>query len=822
MLKLSIRTLLANKGRFLMTTFAVVLGVAFVVGSFVVTDTVRVAFDGLFTEIQGGSDVTVRAQSDLDSGGGGPAARGRIPDTLVEVVEGVDGVASAQGSVTGYAQILDQQGEPATTSGAPLLGISWGEEDGALTLDDGRKPQGPNEVAIDRGTADEYDLDPGVQTQVLLVSGPRPVEVVGVFTFGETNSLLGARLTAFGMPAAQEALGSVGQLDTIEVRADSGIEPSELADRLQLMLPDGVESVTDTQVVEENVDQLGQFVGIFQTVLLAFAGVALFVSAFYINNTFSIVLGQRVRQLALLRALGASTTQVRRSVTVEALIVGVLASVLGIAAGLGVAVLLQSILSAGGFELPATGLELQLRTWIAALVIGIGVTVLASIAPGRRAAKVTPVEGMREGVLHHSGGSGRRLILGGALTAIGAVAMLVALFAVDDTAALFGLLAIGAIAVFLGVAWLSPVFAVPAGRILGWPMEKLFKVPGRLARENTMRNPHRTARTASALMIGLALVAMVLVVGESIKQSASAAIEGAVSADFVISTDNFTGFSPTVATDVAALPEVSAASGARFDRFEFDGTAEDLTAVDVSVIDQLMDVDMIDGSFDEADESSIWVHEDSAEENGVSVGDTVPVKFASGGEQDFTVAGVYGDATLAGNFLVSLDTFTEFYPSVPVDFFAFAKAADDVPVDDARTAIEGVLDAYPQVTLEDRSEFQQSQEDQLNGILASVNGLLGLAIVIALLGIANTLALSVLERTREIGLLRAVGMLRKQSRRMVLAEAVIVAVFGAVLGLVIGLLFGLGASTAMPDSAVSTVAVPWGGLVTIVIVAAIA
>ncbi len=842
MLKLSLRSLMANKGRTLMTMFAVILGVAFVVGSFVVTDTVRESVNGLFTEIQSGSDVTVRAKSDLDATGG-PASRGKVPDSEIATVEGVDGVKSAEGTVSGYAQMLTPDGKAVETQGAPFLGISWDSDSGPLTLDRGRKPEGPNEVAIDRDTADEYKLEPGTKTKVLLASGPRDVEVVGVFTFGETNSLLGARLTAFDLASAQEAYGSVGQLDSIEVIAAEGVDPDELAKSINAVLPEGLEAVTATAVVDENVDQLGAFIGIFQTALLAFAGIALFVSAFYINNTFAIVLGQRVRQLALLRALGASAKQIRRSVYVEALLIGVIASAIGIVAGLGVSVLLKALLSSGGFELPEGGLVLQPRTWIAALVVGIGVTLLSSILPGRRASTVTPVEGMRDGVLQHPGGSRRRLILGGALTIVGAVLMVLALFVIEDTASLFITLAIGAVAVFIGVAWLSPLLAVPAGKVLGWPLAKLMKVPGRLARANVIRNPHRTARTASALMIGLALVAMVLVVGESIKQSVSAAVQGAVKADFVVSAEQFNGFSPSVATDIAALPEMAASSGGRFDRFRFnvseepppstsspdigtppndDGKTKDLFAVDVSQIDQLLDVDMQEGGFENPPDNGIWIHEDSAKDNNLAVGDEVGVQFASGGVQQFEVAGIYADATLAGNFVIDLETFIKNYPASTVDFFVFARTADGTTAKEARTAIEGVLEAYPQLKLEDRSEFQKSQEDQIDQFLAAVNGLLFLAIVIALLGIANTLALSVLERTREIGLLRSIGMMRKQARRMVLAEAVIVAVFGALLGLVIGLLFGIGAASALPESAVSTVAIPWASLVTVVIVAAIA
>jgi putative ABC transport system permease protein len=822
MLKVSLRSLLANKGRFAMTAFAVVLGVAFVVGAFIVTDTVRVSFEHLFGEISGGVDVSVRATSDIESAGG-PTSRGKIPDTLLPTVRGVDGVRSAEGSVGGYAQMLTPEGKPVTTTGAPFIGVSWGHDDSLFpaTLIDGKKPAGPDEVAVDADTAKKYGLTPGTKSTVLLTEGPRPVEVVGVFRFGKSNSLLGARLTAFDTTSAQSAFGSVGQFDSIQVGAVDGVTSKELADRITKVLPKGVEAATRQEVVHENVDSLGQFIGIFQTVLLVFAGVSVFVSAFFINNTFSIVLGQRVRQLALLRALGASATQIRRSIALESLIVGVVASAIGIGAGMLVATGLKALLAAGGFDLPETGLVLETRTWIVALIVGIGVTMLASVLPGRRAATVQPVEGMREGVITSASQSRRRLVLGGVLTVLGATAMVLGLFVVDDTAILFSLLGVGAIAVFVGVASLSPLLAVPVVAVLGWPFQRWSRGPGRLARDNGMRNPTRTARTAAALMIGVALVAMVLVVGTSIKNSVSKAVEGSVRADYAISSDGFTGFSESVAQKVAALPSIAAASGVRQNRFKFEGKSEDLTGFAAPEGQQLFDIGMRSGSWNTGADG-IFIHDDVAKDHNLKVGDPVTVEFASGGPQRFKVAGIYSDATFAGNYWIPLTTFARFYPTTDTDTIAFARVAEGVNASKARADIEKVLAAYPQLKLENRSEFRKSQEDQLNQILVSVNGLLLLAVVIALLGIANTLALSVLERTREIGLLRAVGMSRRQTRRMVRYESVLIAVFGAVLGLVIGVLFGLGAAHAMPASVVTVVSVPFPSLIQIVIIAAIA
>lgn len=822
MLRLSLRTLLAHKGRFAMTTFAVVVGVGFVVGSFVVTDTLRRSVDDLFETITT-VDVTVRAVSELDSGSGGPASRGRIPGTLERQVERVPGVAAADGSVVGYAQLLDLDGEPVTTTGAPLFGFNWPKDPdlSAAHLESGRAPERAGEVAVDQGTARDYGFEPGDRTKMIVSSGQVDVEVVGVFRWGETNSLLGARLTGMEPRWADEMLAAGGQVDTVDVLADEGEDPRALAERIGAGLPPGVEAVPSTQVIDEGQQQVSGFIAVFQNVLLAFAGIAVFVSAFYINNTFAIVLGQRVRELSLLRALGASARQVVTSVTLEATAIGVLAGILGIGAGLFIAGVLQAILAAGGFELPDRALVLGPRTLAAALVVALPVTVLSALPSARRAARVAPVAGMTGAAASAARSYRTRVILGSALTALGVGLLGLGLFALDGGRATFAALGLGAIASFLGIATLSPFVATPVAAVLGWPFARRRHPTGRLARANAMRSPERTARTAAALMIGLALVTTAFVVGESMKRSFADAVSGAVTADYVVAGEGFAGFSPALADDLRALPEVGAVTGVRFDRFSFDGDEADLTAVDAETGGPLVDVDLQDGSFADLDAHSILIHEDPARERGLEVGDTVEVIYASGGPQEVTVAGIYGDATFAGNYLIDLDTFAEWYPTNNVDLLVFAAVADGVDPAAARPAIEAALEPYPQVELQSREEFNESQQAQLDQILLAVNGLLALALLIALLGITNTLALSVVERTREIGLLRAVGQSRRQVRLMVLVEALIVSVFGALLGIGIGLAFGLAVVAAMPESVITTVALPVGSLVAVVVIAAL-
>lgn len=823
MFSLSIRSLLSHKLRFLSTTFAVVLGVGFVVGAFVVTDTLGKAVDELFEGISSEVDVSVRASTDLESGFGGVTSRGRVPLSLAPELAAVDGVDGVAPQLSGYAQLLDKQGEPMATTGAPLLGVNWTTDErlNPATIERGRAPTAPGEVAIDRGTADDFGFAPGARTQMLTIGGPRDVEVVGVFTFGASNSLLGARLTAMETAWADEVLGAGGLADTIDLVAEPGVGADELATRVRAVLPPGTEAVTGRTVIDEGTEQVGGFLTVFQTVLLAFAGIALFVSAFFINNTFSILLGQRVRELSLLRALGATGGQVLRSVMLEAIVIGLLASVLGVGFGLLIAGFLQGVLAAGGFDLPAESLALEGRTVVAALVVGLPVTVVSALPPARRAARVAPLEGMRAGFVPGEGTQRGRLIVGSTLTIVGAALLLVGLFVLDGTAPVFASLAVGALGVFGGVALLSPLAAVPAARVLGWPVARLGGSTGRLARANAMRNPHRTAKTASALMIGLALVTTAFVVGESLKRSFADAVEGAVTADFVVSGGGFTGFSPKVAEDLRALPEIDAATGVRFDRFRFQGQDQDVVAVDPTDGAAVIDIGLEAGDFAALGPDSILIHRDPARDQGLQVGDQVEVSYASGGPRQVRIAGIYGDATFAGNYLMDLDTFTELYPFNNLDFFVFATVTEGVDPAVARAKVEEVVASLPQLEVQSRAEFNQSQQDQLDQILLAVNGLLGLALVIALLGIGNTLALSVVERTHEIGLLRAVGMRRRQVRTMVLTEALVVALFGAVLGVSVGLVFGLGAASAMPPSVITRIAVPAGSLVAVVVVAAL-
>lgn len=822
MLRLSIRQLLAHKIRFVMTSFAVVLGVSFVVGSLVVTDTVRRSFDTLMTEISAGVDLQVRSGAPFDEQSF-TGNREPMPAELLDVVLATEGVEVAEGGVGGTAQPLGTDGEPVTTTGAPLIGTSWGETDRLypVTLNLGEKPDEAGEVAFDQGTFEDQGYELGDTVEILLPGGRESFTLVGTGTFGESNSLAGAILTLFSPEDAQRVFDSEGVFDEIYIGLEPGADAAEVQAALGEALPDDVEVVTGTQVSEEGADAFGEITDIFGNVLLGFAAVALFVSAFYIYNTFSIILGQRIKELALLRAVGASAAQIRRTVILEALLIGVVSSLIGIGTGVLTAMGLRGLLNAGGFGLPADAMVLKASTVVTALVVGIGVTLAASIIPARSAAKVSPIAALRDGIDAGTRSRRLRLAIGAALTGVGAVLVLLGLTVTDGTAPTLTALGFGAILVFLGVANLSPLIAGPVARLLGAPIAKLFGEPGVLARANAARNPYRTASTASALVIGLALVTMASVVGTSVKETFASKIDQSVMADYVISESSFAGFSPRLSETLAETPELDAVSGIRFGRFQFEGSTRDLTAVNADG-GELVDIDVQSGgTLADLGTDGIFVHEDPAEDLGLEPGDEVTLAFSATGEQTFTVVGIHADATFAGNYVISAEAHDANFTDV-TDGVVMARAADGVTPEDARAAVEAALVEFPQAEIDDRQEFLDAQEAQIDQILVTVNVLLLLAVVIAVLGIANTLALSVFERTRELGLLRAVGMSRRQTRRMVRWEAAIVSLFGAVLGVVVGVLFGIAASSALPESFLDQIAIPTGTLAGLLVLAVVA
>jgi putative ABC transport system permease protein len=825
MLKTALRNLLAHKVRLFTTGLAVALGVAFIAGTLVLTDTVTKTFDDLFTDALADTDAMVRANASFDDPNGFGELRGRIDASLLDEVAHVDGVAVASGDVWGFAQVVDKQGEPVGNPGAgpPTFGVNWPESEklNTWTLVEGTAPQGDRDVVLDKGVADDAGYTVGDRATVLVQGAPLDVTVSGIARIGGADSPGGATFTMFTTEAAQRYVGEVGKFDSISVAGNDGVSQQELVDRLDGVLPDGVEAVTGATVTEENQDAMREGLSFFNTFMLVFALVALLVGAFIIFNTFFITVAQRTRENALLRAIGASRRQVLGAVLLEALGIGLVASAIGLVAGIPLAAGLKALLAGFGFDIPAGGIVLATSSAVIAFSAGVIVTVVAAVSPSRKAAKVPPVAAMRDVAVGSTGyGSKQRIFVGLAILGLGTAALLYGLF--GDPGSALAIVGLGVLLVFFGVSVLGRTVALPLSRVIGLPLPRLRGIAGQLARENAMRNPKRTAATASALMIGVGLVSFITIFAASTKASFSNTVDQAFTGDFIATSgqNGMGGVSPEFTTRVQGLPEIEEAGGLRAGLAEIDRNPEQVLAPSREVFD-LFDVEPVAGSSDDLDASSIAVFDNVAEDKGLSIGDRVPVDFTATGPQELTVAMIYGDNAAAGDWLLGTDAFAANFPD-QTDIQVFMKKTAGVSTDDALAAVEGVAADYPGVDVLDQTQYKEEQMGFVDQMLGLVYALLALAIIIALLGIGNTLALSIVERTRELGVLRAVGMTRKQLRSAIRWESVIIAVQGALLGLVIGVFFGWALVTALEDEGLNTFTVPVVSLIVVVVLAALA
>ncbi|MGY1745926.1 ABC transporter permease [Blastococcus sp. SYSU D00695] len=816
------RNLMAHKLRLAMSGLAIVLGVAFVAGTLVFTDTLSKTFNDLFRSTS--ADVNVERAAAFDQGLTGTGAGGTasyVPADLVDEIAAVDGVAAVEGYVQAEGvYILDRDGDVLDTGGAPGLGVSWVTEQSVSpsTLVDGREATAPGEVMIDTNAAEETGYRVG-DTIALLTPGPRiEAELVGTFRFGDEGGLAGATLTAFDATTAQELLTAPGQFTGISIAAADGVSDDELAERVATAVGAEYDVKTATEQADSLATDFSEGLAFFNVFLLVFAGVALFVGTFIILNTFSMLVAQRTKELALLRALGASRAQVTRSVLGEALVLGVLGSTVGLAAGYGIAAGLRALFGSFGLTLDGA-LVFAADTVVWSYVIGVAVTVLAAYLPARRAARTPPVAAMRDDVVAEERGLRRRTVIGVVLAGAGVLA-LVAGTLTDDGSNAASLVGVGALALILGATALSPVLARPFLRVVGAVLPRFFGTTGRLAQENAVRNPRRTAATASALMIGLALVSAFSVIGASTNKSIDALIAGSVRADFVVSSSGGQPFSPAVEQDLAAVDGVDAITPLRWGQVQLDGETALLNAVDPAGLDRSIELTFSSGSSDGLADNGLLVDEQTAEDRGWSVGDTVEALSVDGRVQELVVGGVFETNQVVGSTVVSLDTLGG-AGGVALDRFLFVDLADGVAPSDVRPAMEEALTAYPIVDLKDRGEFSDEQKGQVDQLLLLINAMLVLSVIIAALGIVNTLAMSVIERTREIGLLRAVGLGRGQLRRMVRLEAVVISVYGAVLGIVLGTAFGVALSRALSDQGISELAVPAPRMGAFLLVAAV-
>lgn len=820
MLRATLKNVFAHKTRLLLTALAIILGVGFVAGTFIFTDTIDATFSNLFDDAYAGTDVIVKADTGFNPGS---TASQPFDEGALQVVESVPGVKVAEGSSGGYAQLIDKDGEPIQPMGPPTLGGSWldaPELQGNTELRDGRAPTGPGEIVVDAATATNNDLKVGDSVDVLIPIGRETFEIVGIVGFGESDNLAGATMTLFTLKEAQRVLEQEGKLGTIQVAADEGVSADELTTRINLALPEGLVATSGADESAQQAEQLSESLAFIQTVLLVFAAISVFVGAFIIQNTFRIVVAQRTRELGLLRAIGATGGQVIRMVLVEALMVGIIGSIIGIGFGFVIAGGLTALMASIGFDLPSTSQELATRTIVAGLSVGIVVTLVSALLPAIRAARVPPIAAIMEVESEHAGSLRRRTIVGGITLAVGLSLVLGGLFGdlpINELASV----GLGVLVVFIGVSILSVLFIEPLARVISAPMV-LGKITGRLARENSIRRPRRTAATASALMIGLALVGFFFILGDSIKTSTGAAIEEGLRADFVVSVEGFAnGFPTSLAKELDAAPEIGAVTPLRLGFWDHDGTDDLLMGVDTDTIDQTIHLGITEGSLEALSEGGVLIHEDAADSNGWKVGDTIPMGFAATGLVDVEVVGIYSEINvIQASYVTSLAFYEENY-SDQLDFVLAIKAADGVALSDAAAVIDTAIVEFPSTQVQDQAQYRQSQEDQVNMLLNLFNGLLALAVVIALLGIINTLVLSIIERTREVGLLRAVGMSRWQVRRMVLWESIIVAVIGGVFGLVLGVFFGVVLVSSLGSQGIDRLSIPTGQLLFLLVFSAV-
>jgi len=817
MLKVSLRNLLINKLRLLLTIAAVIVGVTFVSGTFVLSDTMVKAFGELYTGLTSGTDVVVKSEAAYEADVATTGGQVRpLDDDIVETVRNVPGVEVAEGSVFGFALILDEDGDPIQPGGAPTIGTSVTADRrlaGAATFREGSTPSGPDEMALDARTAKKAGYEIGDSVDVVLQDGRQTFTLVAIIGFGETDSLLGATLAGFDLPTAQKVLGKVGVVDEVDVMAADGVNARELRDRIAGVLPEGVEALTGEQVAADGTAAVRDSMGIFTTVLLVFAGVSVLVGSFVIWNTFNVLVAQRRREVALLRAVGATRRQVLAGVLIEAGMIGLVSGGIGLLLGVGLAAGIRSLLELIGVEMPTTSPAVETRTVVAALAVGLVVTLVAAIAPAWTATRVAPMEALRNAVPASGAvGHGRRtagwVVTGSGLAALAACAVV----GNQRWATLFATLT-----TFAGLVVAGPTLARGMARLAdhgrrggGW----------RMAARNIARNSRRSAATALALTIGLTVVAAVAVTATSLKDSVSDAVTGGNRSDLILEPAGAgLGISPSVADLLRVRDDVADVVELRESAAQVNGDSSLVTAMDTAGLDRVIDLGIESGSLDALAPGSMLVSTTAADDIGVRAGDTVTVTFPETGERTMRVVGTFSKGSLINaSYLMTLPDFAANVTST-LDGAILMTNAPGADPGRAKAAIEAALADYPNVTVNDPEDITQKAQDSVDQLLGIVTALLLLAVVVAILGIVNTLVLSVVERTRELGLLRAVGGTRRQVRSVVRRESVLMALLGALTGIALGTVSGIALSRALADEGITAVAVPTGTLAIYLVIA---
>ncbi|HET6668499.1 MAG TPA: FtsX-like permease family protein [Intrasporangium sp.] len=815
--------MIAHKLRLALTTASIALGVAFLAGTLVLTDTMGTAFDQLFGKVSSGTDAVVRAEAPYTASEGTSTSRAPIDASILDDVSQVDGVAAAEGTVSGYALLTDNDGKAILTSGgAPTEGHSMPADEGLrgdVEVLSGSAPDAAGEVAIDATSAEENDIELGSTIEVLFTGSTQEFEVVGTVGFGGEKDLGGTTSAYFDTATAQQVLGTPGRFDAIGVRADDGVSQAAIAERIDAVVPEGTEAVTGKTVSQENSDAVAadlEFVGIL---FMIFAAIALFVGAFIIWNTFTMIVTQRSREIALLRAIGATRRQVKRSLMVEALVLGASASAIGLGLGVLVAKGLQNLMDLVGFSLPSTSLQLEPRTIAVSLLVGTLVTVVAALVPARRATKVLPVEALRDSTPGGEKSSKRRAFIGLAVLTAGVGGMLAMLYG----GAPFLVFGAGLLATMAGVMISLPLAVRPLAALIGRPLQ-LRGLPGELAKQNATRNTRRTSSTAAALMVGLTLVVSMGVFASSLKASFSDVVGDKTSADLYITPPNpqAPGFSPSVIDAAKQAKGVDNISAMGWGQARFDGSESSYSAVDPATAEQLMKLEVSEGAMADLGTDGVAVSKAVAKANGWEIGDKVAAEFASSGKQDLRVVGVFDDTGwITDSYVISLGQQTAFAGQqlMTSALVSIPNGADKAEVQDA---IKEALADHPDAKVLDQQEFEKEASGFIDQLLTFVTVMLLLAVMIALLGIVNTLALSVFERTRELGLLRAVGMTRGQVRAMVRWESVVISLIGALSGAGLGIGIGLALSQALKDEGIKAISVPGPQIAIYVALAAVA
>ncbi|MDQ1532232.1 MAG: putative transport system permease protein [Microbacteriaceae bacterium] len=803
MLTVSLRNLLTNKLRLFLTVAAVTVGVAFVSGTFVLTDTVGKAFDQLYSGLTAGTAVTVRAHSAFTDPGASFQPK-PLDQSLLATVSRVPGVAAVKGSVTGFALILDKNGHPIQPGGAPTLGAgSDGGLGSGFSIRSGRVPTGPGEVALDAGSAKKAGYQVGNSADIVLQGGRSRFTVVGIVGFGQTDSLAGATLAAFDMTTAQRLLGQVGHVGQIDVTAEPGVSTETLRADVAAVLPAGVEAVTGTQLAREGSAAVASGMAIFGQVLLIFAAVSVFVGSFVIWNTFSVLVAQRRREVGLLRAVGATRRQVISGLMVEAGVIGVISAGIGLGAGVGLAVGIRSLLKGIGIEVPTTSPAIETRTVIAALLVGVLVTMVAAVVPAWAAARVAPVEALRESAPASSDISTARRTTGWVLLGAGLLG-LVACAVVGNQAVLTG----GAtLTAFAGLVTAGPSLARATARLAdhgrrggGW----------RMAARNIARSPRRSAATALALTIGLTVVCAVAVTASSLKVSVADSVADGNRSDLILEPAGVgSGISPVVADLLRKRDDIKTVVELRYARTQINGRSAGVVGMDAAGLSGVLDLGVAAGTLADFTPGTVLLSVKEAQTLGVAPGDTLRITFPETGAQTLRVAATFTKGIVIGSpYVLTLADFSANVTSRLDRAILLSTRGGAAGAVGSKQSVSSALADYPNVTVSDPAELTKRSQASVDQLLGLVNALLLLAVLVAILGIVNTLALSVVERTRELGLMRAVGATRRQVRAVVRRESVLMSLLGALSGIVLGTLSGAALSRALGDQGITKLAVP--------------